>query len=69
MPKAKRHANSLILIAENRKKDLADFSARSFLFYTARPPKQAYACAFLALMAACAAARRAIGTRNGEQDT
>lgn len=54
MPKAKRHANSLILIAENRKKDLADFSARSFLFYTARPPKQAYACAFLALMAACA---------------
>ena len=26
-------------------------------------------CYFEALIAACAAARRAIGTRNGEQDT
>ena len=50
-----------------KKRPCRFYSARSDFIYSVLAPKQAYA--FLALIAACAAARRAIGTRKGEQET
>lgn len=64
-------ANSIIEIVilwNNRKRKIPDSplkkSGPGFLYTKS---KRNYAC--FALIAACAAARRAIGTRNGEQDT
>lgn len=56
-----------------RKKDLADFTLQGLfsivVLQSGFALNHKHTFYFSALIAACAAARRAIGTRNGEQET
>lgn len=56
-----------------RKKDLAEFLLQGLFFYCGFTnwvcPKSGESTYFALLIAACAAANRAIGTRKGEQET
>lgn len=65
--------NPVIALVSGTKKDLAEEIPQGQFFYCAFVnglcPKTVYAFYFSALIAACAAASLAIGTRKGEQET